>query len=91
MVEANKEEKFWEALIDKEEVVEKLEARRGRKKRKMEITRCRCKAKKDEDCICYLTNKLRAKELEEKLGKEKFLKKRLVDELTQILIEYDCP
>ena len=63
---------------------------RGRRSREEE-SRCRCNAKMNEDCICYLKDKRRAKELEEKLGKEKFLKKQLVDELTQILIEYDCP
>jgi replicative superfamily II helicase len=51
---------------------------------------CRCNVKEDEDCICYFYNKKRASELEKKLGKEKFRKKQLVDELTQILIEYDC-
>ena len=52
---------------------------------------CRCNVKDDEECICYFYNERRMKELEEKMGKEKFLKKQLVDELTQILIEYDCP
>ena len=51
---------------------------------------CRCNVKNDEDCICYFYSKKRVKELEEKLGRENFLKKRLVDELTQILIEYEC-
>jgi hypothetical protein len=74
----------------RKEVIGEIEGKRGRKRRRMEITRCRCNAKTDEECICYLTNKLRAKELEEKMGKEKFLKKQLVDELTQILIEYEC-
>jgi hypothetical protein len=90
MSKARKEVEFWEAIIDNEEVIEGIEGKRGRKRRWMEITRCRCKAETDEECICYLTNKVRAKELEEKMGKEKFLKKQLVDELTQILIEYDC-
>jgi hypothetical protein len=53
--------------------------------------RCLCGAgEKYEDCICYLRSKARRKELEDKLGKEKFRRKQLVDELTQILIEYDC-
>jgi len=53
--------------------------------------RCLCGAgEKYEDCICYLRSKARRKELENKLGKEKFRKKQLIDELTQILIEYDC-
>jgi hypothetical protein len=51
---------------------------------------CRCNVKDEEDCICYFYSKKRVKELEEKMGRENFLKKRLVDELTQILIEYDC-
>jgi hypothetical protein len=52
--------------------------------------RCLCGAGESyEDCICYLRSKARRKELENKLGKEKFLKKQLIDELTQILIEYD--
>jgi hypothetical protein len=53
--------------------------------------KCLCGAgERYEVCICYLKNKARRKELESKLGKEKFLKKQLVDELTQILIECDC-
>jgi hypothetical protein len=53
--------------------------------------RCLCGAgEKYEDCICYLRSKARRKELENKLGKENFCKKQIVDELTQILIEYDC-
>jgi hypothetical protein len=51
---------------------------------------CRCNAKEDEECICYFYSKKRVKELEEKMGREKFLKKQLVDELAQILIEYEC-
>jgi hypothetical protein len=53
--------------------------------------RCLCGAdEKYEDCICYLKNKARRIELENKLGKERFLKKQLIDKLTQILIEYEC-
>jgi hypothetical protein len=51
---------------------------------------CRCETKNDEDCICYFYNKRRVRELEEKMGREKFRKKQIVDELIQILIEYDC-
>ena len=51
---------------------------------------CRCNVKNDEDCICYFYNKRRASELEKKMGKENFCKKQLIDELTQVLIEYDC-
>ena len=55
------------------------------------VKRCLCGAEERyEDCICYLRNKARQKELEQKLGKEKFLKKQFVDKLTQILIEDDC-
>jgi predicted nuclease with TOPRIM domain len=54
------------------------------------VKACRCGAREDEDCICYFYNKRRAEELKRKLGEEKFRKKQLVDELTQILIEYDC-
>jgi hypothetical protein len=52
--------------------------------------RCLCGAgERYEDCICYLRSKARRKELEYKLGKENFCKKQLIDELTQIIIEYD--
>ena len=62
----------------------------NREEEQEEENTCKCKAKEDKDCICYFYNKKRASELENKLGKEKFRKKQLVDELTQILIEYDC-
>jgi hypothetical protein len=84
---------FVEEFADKD-ILKDLE---GVELNKMEITEkvgeertCRCNVKDEEDCICYFYNKKRAKELEEKMGRENFLKKQLVDELTQILIEYDC-
>jgi hypothetical protein len=93
------DEEILEALVDNDYVVkmppkssyviearvEKIEKKEGGEERT-----CRCNAKEDKDCICYFYSKKRAKELEEKMGKEKFLKKQLIDELTQILIEYDC-
>jgi hypothetical protein len=90
----------YEALVDNDYVVKMppkssyvIEARVERinkEEEKEEAKTCKCKAKEDEDCICYFYNKKRAKELEEKMGKEKFRKKQLIDKLTQILIEYDC-
>jgi FKBP-type peptidyl-prolyl cis-trans isomerase len=94
------DDEILEALVDNDYVVKMspkssyvIEAKVERIKKeeeKEEEKTCRCNAKEDEDCICYFYNKKRVKELEEKMGKEKFRKKQLVDELTQILIEYDC-
>jgi hypothetical protein len=101
VVEEFVDEEILEALVDNDYVVkmppkssyviEGTVKRIEKKEEKQEKENtCRCNAKEDEDCVCYFYNKKRASELEKKLGKEKFRKKQIVDELTQILIEYDC-
>jgi|GEM_PF-5733026 len=97
------DDEILEALVDSDYVVKMppkssyvVEAREekirriNREEDQEEENTCKCKAKEDKDCICYFYNKKRASELENKLGNEKFRKKQLIDELTQILIEYDC-
>jgi len=97
------DDEILEALVDSDYVVKMppkrsymIEARVERIKRinreggQEEENNCKCKAKEDKDCICYFYNKKRVSELENKMGKEKFREKQLIDELTQILIEYDC-
>ena len=99
VVEELVDNEILEALVDNDYVVKMppkssyvIEARVKRIYREEEHEEektCRCNVKDDEDCICYFYNKRRASELENKMGKEKFQKKQLIDELTQILIEYD--